>query len=96
MALAKGKVVGLLCASAGLLGVAGNFSGTEEPIAKDRRVVGYYKVEGLLKRMGRVNFVDGKRDEITVIRDKNLITGRNPQSSQIFAEEMLKAILEAK
>lgn len=93
-AITENKVVGLLCTSTGLLGVAGNFSGAEEPVAKGRRVVGYYKVEGLLKVMGQVQFIEGKRDEVTVTRDKNLVTGRNPQSSRKFAEEVLKAISE--
>lgn len=93
-AFAEDKIIGLLCSSAGLLGVAGNFSGDDEPIAKGKQVVGYYKVEGLLKNLGKVHFVDGKKDEVTAIRDGNLITGRNQQSSQKFAEEIVKAVLE--
>lgn len=93
-AITENRVVGLLCSSTGLLGLAGNFSGAEEPVAKGRRVVGYYKVEGLLKIMGQVQFSDGTRDEVTVTRDKNLVTGRNPQSSRKFAEYVLKAISE--
>lgn len=90
--LSQGKPTGLLCASTGLLGVAGNFDGSGNPVAAGKKVVGYYKVEGLLKKLGRVRFVEGTRDEATVVKDGNLITGRNPQSSQQFGEEMVKAL----
>ncbi len=91
--LSEGKPTGLLCASTGLLGVASNFDGLT-PIAAGRKAVGYYKVEGLMKSLGQIRFVEGRPNEVTTVRDGNLITGRNPQSSQQFADEMVKALLD--
>lgn len=86
------KVVGLVCASTGLLAVAENFDGTKKPLAEGKKVVGYYKVEGMLKSLGKVKFVAGGRDEETVVRDGNLITGRNPQSSKKFGDAIVAAL----
>ena len=92
----KKMIVGLLCASTGLLGVAANYDGRSKPVAEGRKVVGYYKVEGLLRDLGKVKFVAGKNDEVTVVRDDNLVTGRNPQSSQKFGEEIVAALSKGK
>jgi putative intracellular protease/amidase len=92
VALTQKKIVGLVCASTGLLGIAGNFDGNGTPLAKGKRVVGYYKVEGLLRSLGKVRFVEGGQNDVTAVRDGNLITGRNPQSSQAFADEIVKAL----
>ena len=44
-AVQKNKILGLLCASTGLLGIAGNYDGNQKPIAEGRKVVGYYRVK---------------------------------------------------
>ncbi len=88
----KNKVLGLLCASTGLLGIAGNYDG-RTPLAENRKVVGYYRVEGLLKSMGRTNYQTGGRNEAAVEVDGNIITGRNPESSQIFGAKVVDVLL---
>jgi putative intracellular protease/amidase len=95
-ARSKDKVIGLLCASTGLLGLVGNWNGTSKPIAQGKKVVGYFRVEGILKNMGKVNFVSGERNEVTAVADGNLVTGRNPESSQAFADLMVKTIKSRK
>jgi protease I len=91
----SGKVTGLICASAGLLAVIDNFDGQGHPIARDRQAVGYYKVEGMLRRMGQVRFVEGPKDSPTVVVDGNLITGRNPQASEPFGQAVLNALIRS-
>lgn len=91
-ARSKDKVIGLLCASTGLLGLVGNWNGTANPIAEGKKVVGYFRVEGILRNLGRVNFVSGERNESTAVADGNLVTGRNPESSKAFADLMVKSI----
>ena len=51
-ALATNKTVGHICASTSLLGFSGNFSGTDEPLAKGRRVVGVLQSGRHLKSLG--------------------------------------------
>lgn len=89
--LQSGKVTGLICASTGTLAMINNFEG-DTPIAADRKVTGYFKVEGLLRNVGQVDFVDGAPDEVTVVQDGNLITGRNPESSELFGQRVLEAL----
>lgn len=85
--------VGLLCASTGLLGVTNNYDG-KTPIAKGRHVTGYYRVEGILRNIGLVNYDGGIKGKPYVVVDGNLITGRDPESSELFGLAMLKAIKE--
>ena len=94
-AFAKQKVVGLLCASTGLLGLVGNWDGKSTPIAAGKKVVGYFRTEGLISVLGRANLIPGGRNEPGVAVDGKLVTGRNPESSKIFGQkvvEVLKAI----
>ncbi|MEK7354810.1 MAG: hypothetical protein AAB250_00075, partial [Bdellovibrionota bacterium] len=49
-----------------------------------------YKVEALLRNVGKVNFVAGKPDEETVVRDGNLITARNFQSAKKFGDAIVE------
>ena len=88
----KGKVVALLCSSTGLLGVANNLDGKGEPIAKGRNVTGYKRVEGLLVNLGQVNFSKGEKGKPYVVTDGNLITGRDPISSELFGQTVVKAL----
>lgn len=88
----KEKVIGLLCASTGLLGLVGNFDGNGKPIAEGRKVVGYFRVEGILTKLGKVKFVAGDRKAPAAVIDGNLVTGRNPESSQVFAEKVVELL----
>lgn len=90
--LNRSKVVALLCSSTGLLGVANNLSGTERPIAEGRHVTGYKRVVGLLTVLGKVHYDPGIKGKPHVIVDKNLITGRDPISSNLFAETIVDAL----
>ena len=83
------KVVALLCSSTGLLGVANNLSGDGQAIAENRNVTGYKKVKGLLVQMGKVNYSAGIEDKPYVVVDGNLITGRDPVSSELFAKTVV-------
>lgn len=91
-ALNSNQIVGLLCASTGLLGVAQNFDGRQKPVAFRRHVTGYYKVEGLLRQLGKVNYDPGTKDRPYVVVDRNLITGRDPMSSRLFGEIVAKQL----
>ena len=88
------KVVALLCSSTGLLGVANNLNGEGEPIAAGRNVTGYKRVVGLLKNLGQVNYSGGIEGEPHVVIDRNLITGRDPLSSKLFAEKIIEKLEE--
>ena len=90
-ALAKNMVTGLLCASTGLLGMTNNYDGQGSPVAKGRHVTGYFRVEGIL-RMGQVNYDPGDPKQPYAVIDGNLITGRDPGSSQVFAQAVLEVI----
>lgn len=89
-ALDSGMVTGLICASTSLLASMKNYDG-QTPQAEGRTATGYYKVEGDLRKAG-LNFVDGKNDEVTVVLDGNLITGRNQQSSRLFGEAVVDLV----
>jgi protease I len=91
-ALKKEKVVGLLCASTGLLGIAGNYDGNQKPIAQGKKVVGYYRVEAILKNLGKTLYQAGGRNDPAVLVDGNLVTGRNPESSKIFGEKIVELL----
>lgn len=92
-AVQKNKTLGLLCASTGLLGIAGNYDGDQKPIAEGKKVVGYYRVEGLIRHMGKANYIAGGRNEPGVEVDGNIVTGRNPESSQLFGEKVVEVLL---
>lgn len=88
------KILGLLCASTGLLGLADNWSGTS-PLAAGRSAVAYYKVEGLVQSQGHIKLVKGGRQEPGAIADGNLITGRNPESAELFARKVVEVANKA-
>lgn len=90
--LEQKKVVGLLCSATGLLGVANNLSGQGEPLAKGRNVTGYKRVKGLLIELGKVNYHGGTAGKPFVVVDENLITGRDPNSSELFAKKVVEAL----
>lgn len=87
-----GKVVALLCSSTGLLGVANNLDGNGEPVAKGRKVTGYGRVEGLLTRLGKVQYSAGEKGKPHVVVDGKLVTGRDPMSSELFAEKVIEVL----
>lgn len=90
--LGAGKPTGLLCASTGLLGVAHNYNGQGTPLAAGRHVTGYFRVEGLLRELGKVKYDGGDPNQPYVVIDGNLITGRDPMSAQLFGETMVKVL----
>jgi putative intracellular protease/amidase len=87
------KVTGLICASTGILALIDNLDGNGHPIAEGRRVVGYFRVEGMLRTMGAVKFAAGEANAPTVVTDDNLITGRNPQASEAFGKAVIEALV---
>ena len=91
-ALAGGRPVGLICASTGLLALADNFDG-QKPPARGKRVVGYFRVAGMLRQLGQVEYVDGGEKEPGVARDGMLVTGRNPESSLVFGRTMVEVLM---
>lgn len=86
-----GKITALICAATGLLATANNLSG-ESPQFKDRHVTGYSEVEGLLKRLGQLNYERGIQGKPLVISDGNLITGKDPSSAKIFGATIVSAL----
>lgn len=88
----KNKVVGLLCASTGLLGLVGNWDGDSKPIAEGKKAVGYFRVAGIIKNLGKINYIAGGEKEPGVMVDGNLVTGRNPESSVIFGQKIVEVI----
>lgn len=93
--LNSGKLTALLCSSTGLLAVAQNFDG-RTPIAVGRKVTGYYRVRGLLEKVGQVSYDPGIEGTPYVVVDKNLITGRDPISSKLFGETVVSALKKGK
>jgi putative intracellular protease/amidase len=87
------KLVALLCSATGLLGVANNLDGMGTPLAAGRNVTGYKRVEGLLTQLGHVNYSEGEKDKPYVVVDGNLITGRDPLFSELFAKMIVKQLL---
>ncbi len=88
-ALARNKVVGLLCAATGVLGFVNGWDGEGHPIAEGKTVVGYYQVEGILKKLARVKF---DQTSLPTVADGLLVTGRNPEASTAFAEKIIQTI----
>jgi putative intracellular protease/amidase len=93
-AMNKKLLVGLLCSSTGLLGVANNLDGRSKPIAEGRHVTGYQRVEGLLRVLGKVNYDAGEKGKPHVVVDGDLITGRDPIASKLFGETVAKKLKE--
>lgn len=93
--LDAGKIVGLVCSSTGLLGVANNFDGTT-PLVPGRKVTGYYRVRAILEKVGAVSYSSGTEGKPYVVIDEKLVTGRDPLSSELFGETLLKMIQENK
>ena len=91
-AMRRNVMLGLLCASTGLLGMAGNFDGQQKPVAEGRHVTGYFRVEGMLRNLGKVDYDPGVADKPYVVVDGNLITGRDPLSAQRFGETMVEQL----
>ena len=81
-----------MCASTGLLGLVENWDGQGKPIAAGKKVVGYFRVEGLLRTLGKVEYVAGGPKEPGVSVDGNLVTGRNPESSTIFGQKIVEVV----
>jgi len=87
----KKMVVGLICAGTGILATANNFDGST-PQFKGRHVTGYGEVSGLLKHQGQVNYESGDLIKPHVVEDENLIIGRDPMPSQLFADTIIKRL----
>jgi|GEM_PF-1776341 len=85
------KVTALICAATGLLATANNFSG-ETPQFQGRHVTGYFEVEGILRKLGKLNYDGGTPGKPFVVTDGILITGRDPSSAQIFGETVINQI----
>lgn len=90
-AMERHKTLGLLGDSAGLLATTDNYDGAH-PIAEGRHVTGYYKVAGMLKALGKVNYDAGETGKPCVITDGNLVTARDPMSSSTYAQLMVRRI----
>jgi putative intracellular protease/amidase len=88
-------VKGFLCASTGLLGLVGNVDGMGESVAKGRHVTGYFRVEGILRKLGVVRFDGGEKGKPYAVTDRDLVTGRDPESAEVFARAMLAAIQDS-
>jgi len=87
----KKMVVGLICAGTGVLATANNLDGST-PQFKGRLVTGYGEVSGLLKLQGQVHYESGDLNKPYVVEDENLVTGRDPMSSQLFGETIVKKL----
>jgi putative intracellular protease/amidase len=78
------------------LGVANNFDGQKKSLVEGRHVTGYYRVEGLIRNLGKANYDPGIKDKPYVVTDKNLITGRDPISANLFGETVRDALKKHK
>ncbi len=87
----KEMIVGLICAGTGILATANNLDG-KTPQFKKRHVTGYAEVSGLLKTLGQVQYDSGDLTKPYVVEDGNLITGRDPSSSKLFGEVIIKRL----
>ena len=77
---AAARYVTSVCTGALLLGVAG--------LLRGRRATTHWAFHSLLEPLGAVPVRE------RVVRDGNLISGQNPQSSEDVAKEVLKALAE--
>lgn len=89
-----GKLTALLCSSTGLLGIANNLDGKGQPLGKGKNVTGYFRVEGLIKVMGKANYYPGEKNQPFVMVDGNLITGRDPLSAELFGKTVVEELLK--
>lgn len=89
----QGKITALICAATGLLATANNLDG-EHPQFKGKHVTGFFEVAGLLKSVGLLNYDKGTAGQPHVVRDDNLITARDPLSSQLFGEVIARTLKE--
>lgn len=87
----KNMIVGLICAGTGLLATANNLDG-KTPQYKGRHITGYAEVSGLLQSLGHVKYDSGDLTKPYVLEDGNLITGRDPSSSKLFGETIIKRL----
>lgn len=87
----ENKFTALICAATGLLATAQNLDG-DHPQFKGKHVTGYFEVEGLLKRVGLVNYDKGADGKPYVVTEGRLITGRDPMSAQLFGQTIVKAL----
>jgi len=87
----KKKIVGLICAATGLLGMASNLDGATPQFA-GRKVTGYAEVRGILQVIGKLNYSEGDLNQGHVVVDENLVTGRDPKSSLLFGETIVKMV----
>lgn len=87
----QNKIVGLICAATGLLATAGNLDGNT-PRFRGAYVTGYPDVEGLLKRVGLLNYLPGTPGRPQVVVHRNLITARDPISAQMFGETVAQRL----
>lgn len=55
-------------------------------------MTGYFRVEGMLRNLGKVDYDPGVADKPYVVVDGNLITGRDPLSAQRFGETMVERL----
>lgn len=87
----KEMIVGLICAGTGLLATANNLDG-KTPQYKGRHITGYAEVSGLLQSLGQVQYDSGDLAKPYVVEDGNLVTGRDPSSSKLFGETIIKKL----
>jgi protease I len=87
----SGKITALICAATGLLATAGNLDG-DHPQFQGRHVTGYFEVEGILKKVGLVNYDGGAVGLPYVVTDGKLITGRDPSSAKLFGKSVIAAL----
>lgn len=86
-----GKVTALICAATGLLATTNNLDG-EHPQFKGRHITGFFEVEGILKKVGLLNFDEGTPGKAYVVTDGKLITGRDPISAKLFGESIVSSL----
>jgi putative intracellular protease/amidase len=55
-------------------------------------VTGYFRAEGILRQLGRVNYDPGEKGKPFVVIDGKLITGRDPDSSVLFGETVAREL----
>lgn len=94
LALKRGMPTGLICTATGLLAISNNFDGSSVPLARGKHVTGYYRVEGMLRKLGQVKYDGGDKNKPHVIRDGSLITARDPISAKLFGKAMVESLAD--
>ena len=102
----RGQVIGAVCHGPG--GLLGARRSDGQPIVAGRKVNGFtneeedavglsatvpFLLESRLRELGGV-FESGAMFQPYAVRDGNLVTGQNPQSSQLTAERVLEVLAE--